>query len=174
MLNYVESFRPLGSDLSAEVDHQNYYGHLMFKLTGNPILCPAEPNRFSAVVDKITGGANVQMSNLADDAIAKIYIPSEARRVDAALPKNHVQAVFRSDFRLTTVNWYENRHKTSGVLTCFRVATGFCVCVGPLQSYYTCLPCKNICTIHMSYKDIYSIYMSFTYNHELYMLFKNT
>jgi len=52
MLNYVEIFSPLGSALSAEVDHQNYYHWFTSKLSGNSILCPAESNQFSAVVDK--------------------------------------------------------------------------------------------------------------------------
>jgi len=63
MLNYEEIFRPLSSALSAEVDHQNYYGLFTFKLSGNPILCPTEPNQCSAVVDKRIGGATEQMHN---------------------------------------------------------------------------------------------------------------
>jgi hypothetical protein len=39
---------------------------------GDPILCPEEPNQLSAVVDKIMGGANEQMHELADEAIGKV------------------------------------------------------------------------------------------------------
>jgi len=85
----------LGSALSAEVDHQNYRGLFTFKLSDNPILCPAEPNQFSAVVDKIMEGATEQMRNLANESIAKVNIPSEARHVEAALLKNHVHALVR-------------------------------------------------------------------------------
>ena len=53
MLKYVEISRPLGSALSAEFDHQNYYGQFTVELGGDPTLCPAEPYQFSAVVDKI-------------------------------------------------------------------------------------------------------------------------
>jgi len=62
-LNDVEIFSPLGhgSALSAEVDHQNYHGLFTFKLSDNPILCPAVPNLFCAVVDKIMEGATKQM-----------------------------------------------------------------------------------------------------------------
>ena len=61
--------------------------------------CPAEPNLFSAVVDKIMTGATEEMRKLADEAIAKVYNPFESRRVEAPLPKNHVQTEFGINLR---------------------------------------------------------------------------
>jgi len=61
MFNYVEFFCPLGSPLSAEFAHQNYYGRFKIKLGGDPILFPAEPNQFSAVVDKVMVGATADI-----------------------------------------------------------------------------------------------------------------
>jgi len=115
--------------LSAEFAHQNYYGRLKIELGGDPILYPAEPNQFSAVVDKVIVGATADMRRLADEAMKAVYIPSESRRSQALLPKNHVQAEFGINLRLTTLNLYENREKTSGVLCCLRVGTGCCLCM---------------------------------------------
>jgi len=52
-----------------------------------------------------------------------------SRRSDALLPKNHVQTEISINLRLTTLNFYENREKTSGVLSSVRVGTGCCVCM---------------------------------------------
>jgi len=68
----------------------------------------------------------------------------------------------------------DNLTETSGVLTCFRVPTCFCVSVGSLQSYYTCLVYENIYSICISYKDTCSMYMQFTTNHDVYMSLNNT
>ena len=68
----------------------------------------------------------------------------------------------------------DNHTETSGVLTCFRVPTCFCVSVGSLQSYYTCLVYENIYSICISYKDTCSMYMQFTTNHDVYMSLNNT
>jgi len=73
MLNYVEIFRPLGSALSAEFDHQNYCSQFTFELGGDPILFPAEPNQFSAVVDMTMVGVTKEMRKPANEAIAKVY-----------------------------------------------------------------------------------------------------
>ena len=73
MLNYVEISRPLGSALSAEFDHQNYCSQFTFELGGDPILFPAEPNQFSAVVDKTMVGVTKEMRKPANEAIAKVY-----------------------------------------------------------------------------------------------------
>ena len=76
----------------------------------------SEPNQFSAVVDKVMVGSTVEMRRLADDEAMKVaYMPSESRRLQASLPKNHVQAHFGINLRLTTLNFYENREKSSGV-----------------------------------------------------------
>jgi hypothetical protein len=48
-------------------------------------------------------GATEEMCKLADEAIAKVYNPLESRRVEAFLPKNHVQAKFGPNLRLTTL-----------------------------------------------------------------------
>jgi hypothetical protein len=48
-------------------------------------------------------GATEEMRKLADEAIAKVYNPLESRRVEAPLPKNHVQAKFGPNLRLTTL-----------------------------------------------------------------------
>ena len=40
---------------------------------------------------------------------------TESHRLQASLPKNHVQPQFDINLRLTTLNFYENREKTSGV-----------------------------------------------------------
>jgi len=90
-------------------------------MIGDPILCPAEPNQFSTVVDKIMVGAIKQMRKFADEAMVEVYTPSESCLLEAALPKNHVQADFRSDLRLNTFNRYENHTNCSGALTSFRV-----------------------------------------------------
>jgi len=79
MLNYVEKFHPLGSPLSAEFAHKNYYGRFKIELGGDPILFPAEPNQFSAVVDKVMVGATADMCRLAYEAMKAVYIPSESR-----------------------------------------------------------------------------------------------
>ena len=55
------------------------------------------------------------MRTLADEAMKVGYIPSESRRLQANLPKNHVQGQFGINLRLTTLNFYENRKKLSGV-----------------------------------------------------------
>ena len=68
MLNCVEIFLPLGSALSPKFDHQNYYGRFTSELGGDPILCPAKPNQFSVVVEKIMVGATEEMRKLADEA----------------------------------------------------------------------------------------------------------
>jgi len=155
MLNYVEISRPLGSALSPKSDHQNYYGRFTSELGGDTILCPAEPNQFSVVVDKIIVGATEEMRKLADEAIAKVYNPSESRRVEAPLPKNHVQAEFGTNLRSTTLNWYENCTKTSGALSCLRVGIGFCVCA--LRSSKHC----DSIDMYMFFNSIFNIYMSF-------------
>jgi hypothetical protein len=85
------------------------------ELGGDPILFPAEPNQFSAVVDKVMVGSTVEMRRLADEAMKVVYMPSESHRLQASLPKNHVQPQFDINLRLTTLNFYENREKTSGV-----------------------------------------------------------
>ena len=116
MLKYVEFFRPLPSPMQTEFTHQNFYTQFKMELGGDPILFSAEPNRFSAVVDKVM--ATAEMHRLADEAMKVGYIPSESRRLQASLPKNHVQAHFGINLRLTTLNFYENREKSSGVLIC--------------------------------------------------------
>ena len=58
---------------------------------------------------------------MADEAMKVGYIPSESRRLQASLPKNHVQAQFGINLRLTTLNFYENREKSSGVCQSVRV-----------------------------------------------------
>ena len=87
------------------------------ELGGDPILFPAEPNQFSAVVNKVMVGTTAEMRRLADEAMKLEvgYIPSESRRLQASLPKNHMQAQFGINLRLTTLNFYENREKSSSV-----------------------------------------------------------
>jgi len=85
------------------------------ELGGDPILFPAEPNQFSAVVDKVMVGTTTDMRRLADEAMKVVYIPSESRRSQALLPKNHAQDQFGINLRLTNLNFYENREKSSGV-----------------------------------------------------------
>jgi len=94
---------------------------------GDSILFPAEPNQFSAVVNKVMVGTTADMRRLADMKV--VYIPSELRRSHALLPKNHVQAQLGMNLRLTTPIFYENREKTSGVCYSVRVGTGCCVCM---------------------------------------------
>ena len=60
-------------------------------------------------------GTTVEMRRLADEAMKVGYIPSESRRLQTSLPKNHVQPQFDINLRLTTLNFYENREKSSGV-----------------------------------------------------------
>ena len=129
MLNHVEIFRSLGSPLSAEFRHQNFCNQFKIELGGDPVLFPTEANQFSAVVDKVMVGTTADMCRLADEAIKAVYIPSESRRSDALLPKNHMQTEFGIKLRLTTLNFYANREKTSGVLSSVRVGTGCCVCM---------------------------------------------
>ena len=74
-----------------------------------------QTNQFSAVVDKVMVGSTVEMRRLADEAMKVAYMPSESRRLQASLPKNHVQPQFDINLRLTTLNFYENREKSSGV-----------------------------------------------------------
>ena len=99
MLNYVEIFRPLGSPLSAEFAHQNFYGRFKIELGGDPILFPAESNQFSAVVDKVMVRATADMHRLTDKAMKAVYNPSESRRSHALLPKNRVQTEFGINLR---------------------------------------------------------------------------
>jgi len=115
MFNHVEIFRPLPSPMQTEFAHQNFYNRFKKELGGDPILFPAEPNQFSAVVDKVMVGTTADMCRHADEAMKVVYIPSESRRSHAFLPKNHVQAQFGINLRLTTLNFYENREKSSGV-----------------------------------------------------------
>jgi len=61
------------------------------------------------------GHVQVEMRRLADEAMKVDYIPSESRHLQASLPKNHVQAQFGINLRLTTLNFYEIREKSSGV-----------------------------------------------------------
>ena len=86
-----------------------------WEVGGDPVLFPAEPNQFSAVVDKVMVGSTVELRRLADEAMKVVYMPSESHRLQASLPKNHVQPQFDINLRLTTLNFYENREKTSGV-----------------------------------------------------------
>ena len=88
------------------------------ELGGDPILFPAEPNQFSAVVDKVMVGTTAEMRRLADEALKVGYIPSKSRCLQASLPKNHVQAQFGINLRLITLKFYEDREKSSGVLVC--------------------------------------------------------
>jgi len=115
MFKYVQIFRPLPSPMQIEFAHQNFYNRFKKELGGDPILFPAEPNQFSAVVDKVMVGSTVEMRRLADEAMKVVYMPSESHRLQASLPKNHVQPQFDINLRLTTLNFYENREKTSGV-----------------------------------------------------------
>jgi len=115
MFKYVEFFRPLPSPMQTEFAHQNFYNQFKMELGGDPILFPAEPKQFSAVVDKVMVGTTAEMRRLADEAMKVGYIPSESRRLQASFPKNHVQAQFGINLRLTTRNFYENREKSSGV-----------------------------------------------------------
>ena len=92
MFKYVEFFRPLPSPMQTEFAHQNFYNQFKMELGGDPILFPAEPKQFSAVVDKVMVGTTVDMRRLADEAMKVVYIPSESRRSHALLLKNHVQA----------------------------------------------------------------------------------
>jgi len=66
MLKYVEIFRPLPSPMQTEFAHQNFYSRFKMELGGDPILFPAEPNQFSAVVDKVMLGTTAEMRRLAD------------------------------------------------------------------------------------------------------------
>jgi len=129
MFNYVEIFCPLPSPMQTEFAHQNFYNRFKKEFGGDPILFPAEPNQFSAVVDKVMVGTTADMRRLADEATKVVYIPSESRRSDAFLPKNHVQAQLGINLRLTTLNFYENCEKLSGVCYSVRVGTGCCVCM---------------------------------------------
>jgi len=117
MFKYVEIFRPLPSPMQTEFAHQNFYNWFRMELGGDPILFPAEPNQFSAVVNKVMVGTTAEMRRLADEAMKLEvgYIPSESRRLQASLPKNHMQAQFGINLRLTTLNFYENREKSSSV-----------------------------------------------------------
>jgi len=56
MFKYVEIFRPLPSHMQTDFAHQNFYNRFKMELGGDPILFPAEPNQFSAVVDKVMVG----------------------------------------------------------------------------------------------------------------------
>ena len=76
--------------MQIEFAHQNFYNWFQKELGGDPILFPAEPNQFSAVVDKVIVGSTVEMRRLADEAMKVGYIPSESRHLQAGLPKNHV------------------------------------------------------------------------------------
>ena len=102
--------------MQTEFAHQNFYNRFQKEWGGDPILFPAESNQFSAVVDKVMVGSTVEMRRLADDEAMKVaYMPSESRRLQASLPQNHVQPQFDNNLRLTTLNIYENREKSSGV-----------------------------------------------------------
>jgi len=92
MFKCVEIFRLLPSPMQTEFAHQDFYNWFKMELGGDPILFPAEPNQFSAVVDKGMVGTTAEMRRLADEAMKVGYIPSESRRLQASLPKNHVQA----------------------------------------------------------------------------------
>jgi len=80
--------------MQTEFAHQNFYSRLEKELGGDPILFPAEPNQISAVVDKVMVGSTVTMRRLADEAMKVAYMTSESRRLQASLPKNHVQPQF--------------------------------------------------------------------------------
>jgi len=60
-------------------------------------------------------GTTADMRRLADEAMKVVYIPSESWRSHALLPKNHVQDQFGINLRLTTLNFYKIREKSSGV-----------------------------------------------------------
>jgi len=94
MFNYVEIFHPLASPLQTEFAHQTFYNSFKKELGGDPILFPAEPHQFSAVVDKVMVGTTADMRRLADEAMKVVYISSESRRSHALLPNNHVHAQF--------------------------------------------------------------------------------
>jgi len=111
----MEIFRPLPSPMQTEFAHQNFYNWFQKDLGGDNILFPAEPNQFSAVVDKVMVGTTEDMRRLADEAMKVVYIPSESRSSHALLPKNYVQDHFGNDLRLKPLNFYENREKSSGV-----------------------------------------------------------
>jgi len=78
------------SPMQTKFAHQNFYIRFEKEVEGDPILLPAEPNQFSAVVDKVMVGSTVEMRRLADEATKVAYMPSESRRLQASLPKNHV------------------------------------------------------------------------------------
>jgi len=106
-----------------------FYNRFKKELGGDPILFPAEPNQFSAVVDKVMVGTTADMRRLADEAMKVVYIPSESRRSHALLPKNHVQAQLSINLRLTTLDFYDYHKKSLGVCYSLRVGTGCCVCM---------------------------------------------
>jgi len=81
---------------------------LKIELGGDLILFHADPTNFLPLWSRMVG-ATADMRRLADEAIAKIYNLSELRHTEALLPKNHVQAKFDINLRLTTLNFYENR-----------------------------------------------------------------
>ena len=91
MFNYVEIFHPLASPLQTEFAHQTFYNSFKKELGGDPILFPAEPHQFSAVVDKVMVGTTADMRRLADEAMKVVYMPSESHCLQTSLPKNHVQ-----------------------------------------------------------------------------------
>jgi len=92
------------------------------ELGGDPILFPAEPKQFSAVVDKVVDkvmiGTTADMHRLAGETMKAVYIPSELRRSHALLPKNHVEAQFGINLRLTTLNFLRiaKKHQVCGLL----------------------------------------------------------
>jgi len=101
--------------MQPEFAHQSFYNRFKKQFFGDPILFPAEPNQFSAVVDKVMVGTVADMRRLADEAMKVVYIPSESQRSHALFPKNHVQDQFGINLRLTTLNFYENGVKSSSV-----------------------------------------------------------
>ena len=64
--------------MQTEFAHQNFYNRFKMELGEDPILFPAEPNQFSAVVDKVMVGTTAEIRRLADEAMKEGYIPSES------------------------------------------------------------------------------------------------
>jgi len=88
MFKYMEIFRPLPSPMQTEFAHQNFYNRFKMELRGDPNLFPAEPNQFSAVVDKVMVGTTAEMRRLADEVMKVGYISSVISVNEKRLPDN--------------------------------------------------------------------------------------
>jgi len=101
--------------MQTEFAHQNFYNQFKKELGGDPILFPAEPNQFSTVVDKVMVGTTADHAQARWRSHESSLHPLRVASLTRTPSKESCAGQFGINLRLTTLNFYENREKSSGV-----------------------------------------------------------